>query len=298
MSKSAVWLIAAIVAGSAAAAAPDPAAHAGEIEAWRAKRLERQQSPTGWLSLVGLEWLKPGRNTIGGAADNDIVLAKAPPRLGTLTLEDGRVSIELEADAAATIDGAKSLQAVLLDDSREQPTMVAFGSVSFYLVERSGRKGLRIKDSEAATRTGFSGLDNYPIDPSWRVEADWVAFDPPQSLGIPNVLGVIDTMPVPGKAVFERDGKRHELLPVLESADAKQLFFIFADRTSGKETYGAGRFLYAEPAQDGKVVLDFNRAYNPPCVFTPYATCPLAPPENRLSIAVHAGEKRYRSADH
>ena len=170
------------------------------------------------------------------------------------------MTIELEADAAATIDGAKSLQAVLLDDSREQPTMVAFGSVSFYLVERSGRKGLRIKDSEAATRTGFSGLDNYPIDPSWRVEADWVAFDPPQSLGIPNVLGVIDTMPVPGKAVFERDGKRHELLPVLESADAKQLFFIFADRTSGKETYGAGRFLYAEPAQDGKVVLDFNRA--------------------------------------
>lgn len=303
MSKTSLWLAALIAAALigasvAIAATPAPAGHAQEVEAWRTQRLERLTSPTGWLSLVGLDWLRPGRNTIGGAKDNDIVIAKAPARLGVVTLDGDAVTIELEADTAATIDGGNSARATLLDDSHEKPTVVAFGTVSFYLVDRGGRKGLRIKDSEAATRTGFAGLDNYAIDPTWRIEAEWVAFDPPQSLEIPNVLGTIDAMPVPGKAVFERDGKRYELLPVLETPDAKELFFIFADRTSGKQTYGAGRFLYAAPAQDGKVVLDFNRAYNPPCAFTPFATCPLAPPENRLPIAVTAGEKRYRGGDH
>ncbi|HNR92475.1 MAG TPA: DUF1684 domain-containing protein [Dokdonella sp.] len=298
MSKTSLWLAALIAANVATAAAPTPAEHAQDVEAWRAQRLSRLTAPTGWLSLVGLDWLKPGRNTIGSAKDNDIVIAKAPMKLGTVLLDGDVVTIELEADAVATIDGGNSARATLLDDSHEKPTIVAFGTVSFYLVDRGGRKGLRIKDSEAPTRTGFSGLDNYPFDDSWRIEADWVAFDPPQSLEIPNVLGTIDAMPVPGKAVFERDGKRHELLPVLETPDATELFFIFVDRTSGKQTYGAGRFLYAKPAQDGKVVLDFNRAYNPPCAFTPFATCPLAPPENRLPIAVTAGEKRYRGGGH
>ncbi|MBN8481617.1 MAG: DUF1684 domain-containing protein [Xanthomonadales bacterium] len=291
-------LLAAMTASAANALASSSEDYASEIEAWRVQRAERLKAPNGWLSLVGLDWLKPGRNTIGSAKDNDIVIARAPARLGTITLDGDVATIELEAGAAATIDGATSARTTLLDDSNETPTTVAFASVSFYLVDRGGRKGLRIKDSEAATRTGFLGIDNFAIDPSWRIEADWVAFDPPQSLEIPNVLGTIDSMPVPGKAVFTRDGKSYELRPVLESADATQLFFIVADRTSGKETYGAGRFLYADAAKDGKVVLDFNKAYNPPCAFTPFATCPLAPPENRLPIAVNAGEKRYRGGSH
>ena len=118
------------------------------------------------------------------------------------------------------------------------------------------------------------------------------------TLDIPTVLGTVDKMPVPGKAVFTRDGKTYELLPVLETADAKELWFIFADRTSGKETYGSGRFLYADMPKEGKVVIDFNKAYNPPCAFTPYATCPLAPPENRLALPVTAGEKKYRGGHH
>ena len=292
-----------LAAMAAAAASPSGTTastddYTAQIEAWRTQRAERLKAPGGWLSLIGLDWLKPGRNTIGSAKGNDIVIAKAPARLGTITLDGDAATIELDAGVAATIDGAAAARATLLDDSHEKPTTVAFASVSFYLVDRGGRKGLRIKDSEAATRTGFLGLDNFPIDPAWRIEADWVAFDPPQSLEIPNVLGTIDAMPVPGKAVFTRDGKTWELLPVLESADAQQLFFIIADRTSGKETYGAGRFLYADAAKDGKVVLDFNKAYNPPCAFTPFATCPLAPPENRLPIAVNAGEKRYRGGRH
>ncbi|MGB3046730.1 DUF1684 domain-containing protein, partial [Dokdonella sp.] len=138
----------------------------------------------------------------------------------------------------------------------------------------------------------------YPVDPSWRIEAKWVAFDPPHTLEIPNVIGTLDRMPVPGKAIFERDGKAFELLPVLETEDADELFFIIADKTSGKETYGAARFIYSAMPRDGKVVIDFNKAYNPPCAFTAFATCPLAPPENRLGVAVTAGEKKYRGSSH
>ena len=265
-----------------------------QVESWRAQRVERLKAPSGWLSLIGLHWLKDGRNTVGSAKDNDVVLAKGPEHLGVITLESGKARIELGPKSGARIDGSKERSAALLDDSHDKPTLVAFGSANFYLVERGGRFGLRVKDSEAEARVRFSGIDNYPIDPSWRIEANWVAFDPPHTLETPNVLGQTDSYQVPGKAVFTRDGKTFELLPVIEEAGAKQLFLIFADRSSGKETYGAGRFLYADMPKDGKIVLDFNKAYNPPCAFTPYATCPLAPPENRLDLVVTAGEKKYR----
>ncbi len=275
-----------------------PADYAKQIEAWRAQRVERLKAPNGWLSLVGLHWLKDGKNTVGSGKDNDVVLAKGPARVGTVTVKDGKATIELDAKSGATIDGKKEKSAELVDDSHEKPTTVAFGTANFYLIDRGGKKGLRVKDSEAETRKHFVGIDSYPIDPSWRVEAKWEAYAPAHALEIPTVLGTVDKMPVPGKAVFERDGKKYELLPVLEEPDAKELFFIFADRTSGKDTYGAGRFVYAEMPKDGKVVIDFNKAYNPPCAFTPHATCPLAPPENRLDLTVAAGEKKYRGGKH
>ena len=272
--------------------------YAKQIENWRVQRVERLKAPNGWLSLIGLHWLKDGRNTVGSARDNDVVLAKGPAHLGTIALGGGKATITLDAKAGATIDGKPAGSAELLDDMHEKPTTVAFGTASFYLIDRNGRKGLRVKDSAAETRTHFAGIDNYPIDPSWRVEAKWQPFTPAHSLDIPTVLGTVDKMPVPGKAVFTRGGKTYELLPVLEEADAKELWFIIADRTSGKETYGAARFLYADMPRDGKLVIDFNKAYNPPCAFTPYATCPLAPPENRLDLAVTAGEKKYRGGHH
>jgi uncharacterized protein (DUF1684 family) len=269
-----------------------------EIEAWRAQRVERLKAPSGWLSLIGLHWLNEGRNRVGNAKDNDIVLAKGPAHLGVITLKKGKVTMELAAHVDATINGAHTKSAELLDDSHDKPTSIAFGSVSFYLIDRGGKKGLRVKDSEAQTRTHFLGLDNFPTDPAWRIEATWVPFEPAHTLETANVLGQVDHYSAPGKAVFTRDGKTFELLPVLESPDDKELFLIFADRTSGKETYGAARFLYAPLPKDGKIVLDFNKAYNPPCAFTPYATCPLAPPENRLDLAVTAGEKKYRGGHH
>lgn len=265
-----------------------------EIERWHATRIARLTAPTGWLSLVGLEWLQPGANRLGSAADNDIVLAKAPARLGTITwADDGTLSISLDKASGATIDGAMETNAVLLDDSHAIPSTVAFGSVNFIAVDRDGRKGLRVRDSEAETRVHFAGIERFPIDPVWRMVADWQPLDPPFKLATGTVIGTIENYPAPGKAVFEREGQRFELYPVIEVPGDTQLFLIFADATSGKETYGAARFLYADMPRDGKIVLDFNKAYNPPCAFTPYATCPLAPPENRLALRVVAGELKY-----
>jgi uncharacterized protein (DUF1684 family) len=265
-----------------------------QIDQWHAGRVERLRAPGGWLSLIGLPWLKPGLNTVGSADDNDVVLAKGPAHLGTVEwAKNGEVSIHLAKDSGALIDGKPVDRAVLLDDSHDHPTTVSFGSVSFYLVSRDPKKGLRVKDTEAPTRTGFTHIDRFPVDPSWRIEAKWVPFDPVHYLEVPTVIGTVEKYPVPGKAVFQRDGHEYSILPVIEVPGDKELFVIFADRTSGKETYGASRFLYTDMPEDGKLVIDFNKAYNPPCAFTPYATCPLAPPENRLNMRVTAGELKY-----
>lgn len=265
-----------------------------ETDAWHARRIARLTAPDGWLSLTGLEWLRPGANRVGSAADNDIVLAKAPAHLGVVDWRgDGSVRVELEAGSDATIGAGGARAALLLDDSHAQPTRVGFGSVHFILIDRDGRKGLRVRDSAAATRTGFAGIERFPVDPGWRIVADWVPLDPPFQLATGTVIGTLETHPAPGKAVFERDGQRCAVYPMLEAPGAAQLFLVFADQTSGKETYGAARFLYADMPHEGKLVLDFNRAYNPPCAFTAFATCPLAPPENRLPLRVTAGELKY-----
>lgn len=265
-----------------------------QIEQWHADRVERLKAPNGWLSLIGLPWLEKGANSIGSADDNDIVLSKGPAHLGVITwADDDSVSIKLKPDNDALINGKDVDTAVLIDDSHDERTKVSFDGATFYLVSRGPKKGLRIKDPESPTRTGFTHIERFAVDPSWRIEAKWIPFDPVHHLEVPTVIGTVEKYPVLGKVVFERDGKTFELLPVLELPDDDELFVIFADRTSGKETYGAARFLYMEMPKDGKAVIDFNKAYNPPCAFTPYATCPLAPPENRLDVRVTAGEKKY-----
>lgn len=267
-----------------------------EIEHWRAQRIARLTAPDGWLSLTGLHWLERGPHTLGSAADNAIVLAKAPAHLGVVEWRaDDTLVLHLAPDSGALVDGEAESQAILRDDREPDPARVSFGSVNFVVIDRGGRKALRVRDSEAATRTQFSGIESFPVDPAWRVVADWIPSDPSQTLETANVIGQMERYPVPGKAVFERDGRTHELLPVIEVPGDAQLFLIFADGTSGRETYGAARFLYADPPRDGKIVLDFNKAYNPPCAFTAFATCPLAPPENRLDLRVTAGEKKYRN---
>jgi uncharacterized protein (DUF1684 family) len=272
--------------------------HTSEIQTWRAQRVERLKAPGGWLSLVGLHWLKEGEQTVGSGKGNDVVLSVGPATLGKVTLKGGNASIALDAKAGAKIDGADKAAAPLADDRSEKPTTVSFGTANFYVIDRDGKKALRVKDTEADTRKNFLGIDYYDIDAKWRIEAKWEAFDPPKTLEVPTVLGTVEKYPVPGKATFEIGGKKYEITPVLEAPGDKELFIIFADRTSGKETYGAGRFLYAAMPKDGKIVIDFNKAYNPPCAFTPYATCPLAPPENKLNLPVTAGEKKYAGSHH
>ncbi len=269
-------------------------AYTQEIQAWQAQRLQTLTKPDGWLTLIGLHFLKPGENTVGAASDNAVVLAKGPAHLGAFTLEqNGMVRAAFNTGIEARVEGQLRLAANLRDDTHGKPTMVTVGTVSMYVIDRDGKKALRVKDSEAESRKHFLGLDYFPIDPSWRIEAEWVPFEKPKEIPIRNILGNVSPAMILGKAVFTRDGHTYELLPIQEDPDAP-LFFIISDQTSGDQTYAAARFLYADHPGEGKVILDFNKAQNPPCAFTPFATCPLPPKENQLPFAVTAGEKNYR----
>ncbi|MGD8378225.1 MAG: DUF1684 domain-containing protein [Gammaproteobacteria bacterium] len=270
------------------------AAYRQSIRQWRAQRLAGLTRPDGWLSLVGLLWLKPGDNSFGAAASNDLTLddPRAPGRIGTFTLSHDGVRFTPAPGTPLTEDGKPVAGPLaMVPDTHEHPTELASGSIRFYAIERVGRFGVRVKDSQAPTRVGFKGLDYFPIDRGWRFHARFVAYDPVKKIPIVNVLGMVEDMPSPGALVFEKNGKTFRLDTVDEGGD--QLFVMFADKTSGKSTYGAGRFIYVDKPVDGHVVLDFNEAYNPPCAFTSFATCPMPPPGNRLKLAITAGEKRY-----
>ena len=285
------------VAGSRDLAALSPAqAHAAVLSAFRAQRVRDLMAEDGWLTVIGLEWLETGDNRIGSGADNDIVLLGGPARLGIVTVTaGGETSIALDPAADATIGGEPLRQARLVDSEEDyhHPTVVRYGVNNFYIVDRDGRKGLRIKDNRNAARREFPGLEYFDVDLAWRVEADWVPLDPPREMLVATGWGNISTKIAKCKAVFSRDGKTYELFPVPNQNT--DLMFVLADRTSGRETYGACRFLVGELAGDGKIVLDFNKAVNPPCAFSAFATCPIAPPENRLTLRITAGEKTYKS---
>jgi len=291
--------LAATAAASAAPAVMDRAAFNQDVAKWRSERVERLRKPDGWLSLVGLHWVEPGVHQVGKADANDIQLRTGPANLGTLTLKDGKATLKPNPAAGVTIDGKPATGEVALQsDATGNPTIVAFnkGTANFQVIERSGRVALRVKDANAPTRTGFVGIDYFDADPAWRFNARFEPHPKGKTIQIASIINTIDPMANPGDVVFEKDGKTYRLEAVDEGDG--QLFLIFADRTNGKTTYGAGRFLYADPVKDGMTVVDFNKSYNPPCVFTHYATCPLPPPENRLDMTITAGEKSYRGAVH
>ena len=284
-------------AGLAGDAPPAPAPaddYARSIEAWRHERVGRLTGANGWLTLIGRHLLQPGANSAGTAADNTIQLAAGPAHLATVTLTEGKVTFVPAPGAVVAIDGQPAAPSTDLGYQGDKPTTVTFGTANFYVMQRGDSLFLRVKDSAAERRKNFAGIDYFPIDPSWRIEAEWVKFDPPHQVAITNMIGQTSPASVPGKAVFTREGRTYELLPIDEGDG--ELFFVFTDLTAGEDTYEASRFLYAEPPKDGKVILDFNRAQNPPCAFTPFATCPLPPMENRLPLRLTAGEKKYRGA--
>jgi uncharacterized protein (DUF1684 family) len=255
--------------------AADP--YTDEILRWRKARETALQAPDGWLSVAGLFWLREGVNTFGSAPDNAIVLpAPAPARAGAFELRDGQVS--------AVAGGTR--RALEADSADALP----LGPLRLSVIRRGQRYAIRLRDPDAPARRNFHGLRWFPPDPAWRITARFVPA--PRKLPITNVLGMKEDQECPGYAEFTIAGAAIRLYPVLEPG-AQELFFIFRDRTSGGETYGAGRYLYTPLPANGKVVLDFNKASNPPCAFTPFATCPLPPKENRMTIRVTAGEMNY-----
>jgi uncharacterized protein (DUF1684 family) len=253
------------------------ATYSDEIAAWRKNREQQLQSPGNWLSLVGLFWLHSGANTFGKDAGNEIVLPDGPARAGAFELQGDKVVVKMDGTSRE-----------LWADSADVANV---GRLSLYVIKRGEKYGIRVKDPESEARRGFHGIEYYPADVSYRVSARWV--EDPKKIAVLNVLGQTEDMDSPGVAVFTLHGAEYRLRPVLETPDAQELFYIFRDQTSGKETYGAGRFLYSAMPKADRIELDFNKAYNPPCVFTPYATCPLPPAENHLPVRIEAGEKKY-----
>jgi uncharacterized protein (DUF1684 family) len=284
-----------LLVAAAGAAAPDPAYRA-QIEDWRRQREERLKADGGWLSVAGLYWLEAGANSVGTATGSAVLLpaGSAPPRAGVIELAGGRALVRLEPGVQATLAGAPLTgPAPMRTDHGGAPDELALGRLRMTLIERSGRVGVRLKDPESPQRKAFSGLRWYPVREDHRVTARFTATTG-KTIPIPNVLGQVNEMASPGYVVFTLGGREHRLEPVLEDPEADELFFIFRDATAGTDTYPAGRFLYTPVPKDGQVVLDFNKAYSPPCAFTRFATCPLPPKENRLATRVEAGEKDPR----
>jgi uncharacterized protein (DUF1684 family) len=271
----------------------EQAAWKAEFEDWKARRIARLTEPHGWLSLVALEPLSAGRWSVGAGEGNHFVVSSGPLHWGDLLVLEDQVWFEPAAPRRVRIDGQLAVaETQLVAISDEGATAVESGSVQLHLMPREGPPFLRIRDSQSPVRTEFKGLDYFPFDPDWRITARWVPNPPGQTLLIANVLGELNREANPGMAEFDIDDQTVGLQATL-SEDGDELFFILADRTSGRETYGLGRFLYADLPVDGEVVLDFNRTYNPPCAFTAFSTCPLPPPENRLDLRVEAGELGY-----
>lgn len=252
-----------------------------DLNAWQAQRNAELSAPESWLGLVGLFWLEPGTNRVGSDAATAVTLPSGPAHLGDLHWAGDRLTWQPVGGTVRELD----------TDRLGQPSTVDHENLSFFVVDRDGRLAVRVRDRAWAAKQAFVGLDYFPFDPALVVEAVWQPLAEPLTMDVPNVAGDLKTVEVAYQAIFAVAGQTVALLPM--SVGESEVFFVFRDRSSGKETYGAGRFLKVCPAVDGKITLDFNRAYNPPCAFTPFATCPLPPPENWLPFAVLAGEKKW-----
>ena len=275
-----------------------PQEHAARVIDWWSARDERLRDPDGWLTLVGLHWLEPGENRFGADAGNDVVLRGegVPPAAGSLRVEDGAVRL-VAASTAVSSNGEPLDEAILADDQTGEPTTIDLGSLRMYVIRRGQRLGLRVRDHASPALAAFEGIDHFAIDPAWRLHARLQPAEPGTTVEIVDVTGVVSREPTPGHVMFERDGVTWRIEALPGDEDEGSLWLIFGDETNGVETYGGGRFLYTEGvADDGSVMVDFNVAYNPPCVFSPFATCPLPPAQNRLALRIEAGERNFHPA--
>ena len=269
----------------------------GDWAEWRAEREAKLKAEDGWLTVAGLFWLKEGVNTVGTAADSAVVLptGSAPARVGEFELREGKTFFRAAAGVTVTANGQPVRELEVKSDAVKQPDVLKLNDLTFLLLKRGERFGIRLKDKNARTRREFAGLRWYEGKAAYRVTAQFIPYEQPKNVSIVNILGDVEPMKSPGYVTFTLNGQELSLEPVAAGGD--KLFFIFRDLTSGKTTYKPGRFLYATAPADlskpGPVVLDFNQAINPPCAFTAFATCPLPPKRNHLAVAIEAGEQTY-----
>jgi uncharacterized protein (DUF1684 family) len=272
--------------------------YANEIKTWRGEHETSLKKDNGWLTVVGLFWLKDGTNTVGSGDGYDVELTSnfKGGRFGDISFHDGKAVLTVAPGREAISGGKPFSSGELVSDDPGKPTIITTGSQSFYLIKREERYGIRLKDSNSEARSSFTHLDWYPADTKYRVTAKFEKYASPKEVLIPNILGGNFKMKAPGLLKFKINGRSVSLEPVVEEGEEDTLFIIFRDQTSRTTTYAAGRFLYADMPKGDTTILDFNKAENPPCAFTTFATCPLPPQQNRLDIAIPAGEKRYAHA--
>lgn len=269
-----------------------------EVEQWHVKRIEDLKSTNGWLNLAGLFWLNEGVNTFGSDSTNGVIFpsGKIAGKAGTMTLQNGKVEMTVESGVDVRLDSAEFKSGIAFyPDSTQQPKFTS-GSLQWFIIKRDDKFGVRLRDFENRELLEFKGIERYEVNPDYRVEAKLEVPSPLKQIEITNVLGQTTPQDSPGTLVFELDGEEYRIDALQEGV---KLFIIFGDKTNKKGTYPSGRYLYADmPGADGKVILDFNKSRNPPCAFTPFATCPLPPPQNILPIAIEAGEKMYHGYEH
>jgi uncharacterized protein (DUF1684 family) len=283
-----------------AAIAEGQGSYRTSIESWRQEREAQLKTDQGWLTVTGLFWLKEGANNFGTGADNEIVLpsGSAPARAGVFVLGTGKVTLRVAEKADVRLAGKPIRTLKVKTDAAGPPDVLRIGDLTLTVIKRGARIGIRLKDKHSANRKEFTGLKWYPVQESFRIAATFIPYDRPKEIEIVNIIGDVEKSKSPGVLTFKLQGRDYRLEPIV---DEGKLFIIFRDLTSGKTTYPAGRFLYAEAPKAGKkeslVTLDFNRAINPPCAFTAFATCPLPPRQNHLDIAVEAGEQTYHASN-
>lgn len=270
-----------------------PPNYAHDLSTFRQHREQAIGGEDGWITLIGLYWLKEGENRAGSDPDSEVPLPRTfLKREGTFVLRQAAVQF-VPAPGSSLLLNGKPVSAATI---REDKDILSQGSVKFFVIRRGDKWAVRVRDNGSGERRNFTHLDWFPIDASWRIMAAFTAWDQPRTLTFDTMVpGIREDMESPGYVTFTRGGRTYRLDPVVED---DQLFFVFRDQTAGKTTYSAARFLYTDMPKDGTVILDFNRAINPPCVFTTWATCPLPPPQNRLAIEVSAGEKMFGSPAH
>ncbi len=299
MTRFAALVGAVLASGSALAAStpgsPDALAETREVRRWRAERVAELTSETGWLTLAGLYWLDKGDNSFGRASSNHLVLnhPALARHAGKFVLDAAGAHFVASSGSGITHAGRPVSAVDLVADTQGEPTVLSSGPLRFFIIERAGKLGVRVRDIDSPRRRQFTPIDYYPIDPAWALDARFEPYEPHHRLRIINILGLEEEMDCPGALVFDKDGREWRLDAVLEDPRDQTLFVMFADRTNGDGTYGGGRFLHAPLPSQGRTRVDFNESYNPPCAFNDFATCPLPPEQNKLALRIESGEKVY-----